>query len=54
MAQHRSTTIRLPPDLLQIVDDAARREVRTRQAQIEVMIRRGLDARADSDDRRSR
>jgi predicted transcriptional regulator len=44
MPQHRCTTIRLPPDLLEQVDTLARLQLRTRQAQIEHLIRAGLEA----------
>lgn len=44
MSQHRPTTVRLPPELLAEVDTLARAQLRTRQAQIEYLIRAGLEA----------
>lgn len=41
----RPTTIRLPEDLVRQVDQIAREDIRTRQAQIEHLIRLGLAAR---------
>ena len=45
MTRNRPTTIRLPSDLFERIDALARAEVRTRQAQIERLIREALVAR---------